>query len=449
MTIPLTSRAWSTFHQLTATRLERVTAILTIFTYSAQMPMQWFRSADQPALSKTYPGYYELIFRVGLLFLAWSVIGWSLSALVTAMRLEPLIPLFVSWIFASSLWSTRFGETFRDAGYLFIVVLFGYWLAVRFSLADIIGLASVAMAAVVALQVVFIVFLPTYGDSLVGWVGTLGNKNSFGRMMALVTLVFVLAARTQRRHRVVWWTFSISGIVLTIGSGSKTGLVAVLGMPLMAGVVTVFRARRTLYGAIAISMAVGSAVITWVGVVNRPQIAAALGKNPRLTGRTQLWSELVPELHRRPLQGFGYGGYWTGPGGPSTDLFKRLGWVAAHSHNAFFQLTLDLGLVGFALMLALTIRLVVRGARVVRWYRGAIGLFPLLFVTMTLLVSVTEYGIVRPDAIMLLLIPACIGAARGRKDVLTFERSHAANVARWAPPVAPPIALISATSSAR
>jgi exopolysaccharide production protein ExoQ len=214
-------------------------------------------------------------------------------------------------------------------------------------------------------------------------------------------------------------------------------------------VITAFRARRTLYGAIAIAMVVGSGLVTWFGIVNRPQIAAALGKNSRLTGRTLLWSELVPELHRRPLQGFGFGGYWTGWNGPSADMMKRLGWVAGHSHNAFFQLTLDLGLIGFVLVLAITVRLVIRGARVVRWYTGAIGLFPLLFATLTVLISITEYGIVRPDAIMLLLIPACIAAARGRKDVLTFERSHAATVALWAPPVAPSLALLSAGSSAR
>jgi exopolysaccharide production protein ExoQ len=358
---------------------------------------------------------------------------------VTALRLEPLIPLFMAWVFASALWSTKPSETFRDSGYLLIVVLFGYWLAIRFSLTDIIGLSAMAMTLVVALQVVFIVALPTYGDSAVGWVGTMGNKNSFGRLMALLTLLFVLAARTQRRHRTLWWGFAVSALVLTLGSGSKTGLVAVVGMPAMAIVISAFRARRTLYGAIAVAVVVGSGLMAWVGIVNRPQIAAALGKNPKLTGRTQLWSELVPELHRRPLQGFGYGGYWTGWNGPSTDMIKRLGWVAAHSHNAFFQLTLDLGLVGFGLMAVLTIRLIVRGARVVRWYRGAIGLFPLLFAAMTVLISITEYGIVRPDAVMLLFIPACVGAARGRKDVLTFERSRETVTSRWASPVAAPL----------
>jgi exopolysaccharide production protein ExoQ len=407
------------------------------------MPMLWFQSSDRPQLNKVYPGYYELLFRTGLLFLAFAVIGWSLSTVVTAMRLEPLIPMFIAWVFASSLWSTNVGETFRQAGYLGIVVLFGYWLAIRFSLSDIIGLAATAMAWVVVLQIFFIVTLPTYGDSAVGWVGTMGNKNSFGRLMALISLLFVLAARTQRRRRALWWGFAASAVVLTLGSGSKTGLVAVLGMPTMALVITAFRARRTLYGAIAITMVMGTGLVTWFGVVNRPQIAAALGKNPRLTGRTELWSELVPELSRRPLQGFGYYGYWTGWNGPSADAMKRLGWVAGHAHNAFFQITLDLGLVGFALMLALTVRLIVRGARVVRWYTGAIGLFPLLFATMTVLVSITEYGIVRTDAVMLLLIPACVSAARGRKDVLTFERS--ANLARWAPPSVQSLTLVSAS----
>jgi exopolysaccharide production protein ExoQ len=432
MTIALTPRAWSGLHAIAASRTERVIAIMVVFTYAAQFPTMWFQGSDNVALTKVFPGYYELIFRLILLVLAWSAAGWSASSLVTAMRLEPLVPMFMAWVLATSLWSSNTVETFRHSGYLIIVVAFGYWLAIRFSLTDIIGLAAIALAGVLLVQVAFIVGLPRYGDSVTGWTGTLTNKNTFGRMMALVVLVLVMAARTQRRHRFVLWCSAGVALVLTIGSNSKTGLVAVLGMLGMTAVFAAFRARRTLYGAIAVSITVGTAVATWVGMGNRAEIAAALGKDPHLSGRTQLWIALFKEIGRRPLQGFGYHGYWTGYGGPSTDLIKFLGWVPGHAHNAFFQAMLEIGLVGFILLFALTIRLVVRGARVVRWYSGTIGLFPLLFASLTLLISISEFGIIRSDAIFLFLVPACIGAARGRKDVLTFERAQHVVAARSA-----------------
>jgi exopolysaccharide production protein ExoQ len=433
MTIALTPRAWSGLHTIAASRTERIIAILVVFTYAAQFPTQWFLNDDNPAIIKVFPGYYELIFRVILLAIAWSAAGWSASSLVTAMRLEPLIPLLMTWVVATSLWSSNTAETFRHSGYLLITVAFGYWLAIRFSLTDIIGLAAVGFIGVILLEVAFIISLPRYGDSASGWTGTLTNKNTFGRMMSLAVLILVIAARTQRRHRFVLWCFAVTAVVLTIGSNSKTGLIAVLGMLGMTAVFAAFRARRTLYGAIAVSITVGAALITWVGLGNRAEIASALGKDPHLSGRTQLWIALFKEIGRRPLQGFGYHGYWTGYGGPSTNLIKFLGWIPGHAHNAFFQAMLEIGIVGFALVLALTIRLIVRSARVVRWYRGTIGLFPLLFASLTLLISITEFGIIRSDAMFLFLVPACIGAARGRKDVLTFERAqHIAGMTRSA-----------------
>jgi exopolysaccharide production protein ExoQ len=425
MAIPLTPRAWSSLHAIGATRIERAIAVFILFTYSAKMPMEWFHSADFPGRTKNISGYYELAIYLALLGLACATTGWSASSLLAALRLEPLLPLLMAWILASALWATDPTETFRESAHLLIVISFGYWLAVRFSITDIIGLAAVAMAGAVLVHIAFIVLLPVYGDSVRGWVGTLENKNIFARMMALHILVFVLAARSHRRHRTVLWMFAMVALVLTFGSTSKTGLVVVMSLPIMAGVFTAFRSRRTLYGAVSVSMIGGSALATWIGIANRPEIAAALGRNSRLSGRTELWKQLVPELGRRPLQGFGVGGYWTSHwNGPNAPMLKRLGWVAGHAHNAFFQVTLDLGLIGFGLILLLTIRLIVRGARVLRWYRGAVGLFPLLFGILTVLISITEFGILRPDAILLFLAPACIGAARGRRDVLTFERSR-------------------------
>jgi exopolysaccharide production protein ExoQ len=424
MAIPLTPRAWSAFHAITPSRLERVIAVLVVFVYSARFPTAWFQSYERPELNKSFSTYYELLFLFLVAAIAWAAIGWSLSSLVTAMRLEPLLPLFMTWVLASSLWSSNPAETLREAVRLLTVVVLGYWLIVRFPLTDLLRVAATGMAVVVVVEVAFIALFSRYGITRAGWVGTFGHKNLFGRMLALMTLVFVLAARSNRRRRFTWWLFAAAALILTVGSQSKTSLMVAIGLPFIGAVCAAFRARRTLYGAIAVTLIGGCGFATWAGLVYRPEIASALGKDPHLTGRTQLWIELIPELRRRPLHGFGLGGYWTDWQGPQAEMLKRLGWVAGHAHNAFFQVTLDLGLIGFALLFALTIRLLIRGARVVRWYRGAVGLFPLLFGTLTVLISITEFGIVRPDAIMLFLAPACVAAARGRRDVLSFERAR-------------------------
>lgn len=441
MPIPLTPRAWSGYHAIEPTRLERGIAAITIFVLSARFPLSWIDSTDQPGLSRIYPGWYFLATLIGLLLLAVTTIGWNPSGLVTAMRLEPLLPVFMVWVLLSSLWADNPGETFRDVLYVLVTVALGYWLAVRFSITALIGLTATVMCFVVAVQFVFIFGLPTYGIAADEWVGTYLHKNLLGRMMALVALMLVLAARTFRHRRAVLWPFAVAAVVLAVGSNSKTGLLAVIGVPLLLAFFSAFRARKTLYGAVAMSIVGGGAIVAWVGLENRATIAQSLGKQPTLTGRTQVWSELLQELGRRPLHGFGFEAYWTGFGGPSTGVLKRLGWVPAHAHNAFFQLWMEIGAIGFVLFLAIIVRLLVRGARVVRWYRGAIGLFPLVFGVLVVLVSITEPGIVFHNAFLLFLVPACIGAARGRRDVLSNEQSIALRLhgASFSPPPAQPV----------
>jgi exopolysaccharide production protein ExoQ len=334
------------------------------------------------------------------------------------------VPILMAWIFVSCLWSTRPMESFRYSLYLAGIVAFGYWMAIRFELRDIIVMSAVGFTLFLVTQAVTIVLLPAYSIGGEGWAGTLSNKNSFGRQASMSVVLIVLAARLDRRRRAWWWLALVAALTMAIGSESKTALLAVCGMPIMAAIFSSLRARRTLYGAVAATLLFGSVVAIWFGLVKRPEIAAALGKDPNLTGRTALWKAILPELGRRPITGFGIEGFWLPTWeGPQAIIWKRT-FTAPHSHNGLFQYWLDLGAVGAGLMLAITIRTIVRGARVLRWYRGADGLFPLLYIVLTVLVSVSEPGILLRDSILLFLPVAAVAAARGRRDVLRHQYQH-------------------------
>ena len=73
-----------------------------------------------------------------------------------------------------------------------------------------------------------------------------------------------------------------------------------------------------------------------------------------LTGRVPLWEALLPYVAERPLEGWGFGGFWTGERFLTIEAVVR--WPAVVAHNGFFDELLATGLIGLVLFLALWFR---------------------------------------------------------------------------------------------
>ncbi len=206
---------------------------------------------------------------------------------------------------------------------------------------------------------------------------------------------------------------------MLLNANSKTSLIGAIGTTVMTVVFVAFRARRTLYGAVAITMTSAVVATAALAVGNLGRVTTQFSRDASLTGRTEIWAAMVPEIMKRPVWGYGWNGFftndWRGPARPVYLL--GLGQVA-HAHNALLQYAANLGLVGAGLALLITLRLMIRGARIVRFYRGASGLFPLVFSGYLLITSITEFGVVAPDAHFLMFVVAVAAATPGRRGAL-------------------------------
>jgi O-antigen ligase len=80
-----------------------------------------------------------------------------------------------------------------------------------------------------------------------------------------------------------------------------------------------------------------------------------------LTGRTPLWRELRPHIEGRPILGHGFAGFWTTT--RHTEIAKEIGWPASHAHCAYIGVTLELGIIGAALWIAIALSATVIAAR--------------------------------------------------------------------------------------
>lgn len=407
-----------------SSRLERGIAGVAVFFLTYNMPTTWLVKPTYGTIGTNAAAPTQLaLLLAGLAIFALLTLRLDVGPFVDIARQEPLLPAFVGLIVASTLWSTQPDAAFRDGITIAGITVVGYWLVVRFPLRQIVGITAAAFAVGTVFQLTVISFAPAYGAMEDGWVGVFKNRNIFGRHLSLALLVFLIAARFHRRFRMALYGGSAVVVFMLLHANSKTSLVVSLVTPVMGMVFTAFRARRTLYGAVAITIVTMMVGAGFLVSNNLDTITEALDRQPNLSGRTEIWRWALPSVGERPLFGFGWHGFFTTDwAGPAHTVYTRLG-LTAHAHNALLQYALTVGVVGAAIAVALYLRLIVRAARVVRHYQGSVGLFPLLYASYAVLNSVTEYGVIAPDSHFLLFVVAVAAAGPGRRDALTLNRS--------------------------
>lgn len=282
-----------------------------------------------------------LIFPALLALLAIASAAWSLDPLLTLRRSLP----------------------FALAG------LYGFWFATRYSLTRQLDLLRLTMLALSVATIAIVLLDPALGlDHSPGhagdWKGIFTQKNACGRMMVLATAT-VLCDTTRSLFRP--GPLAALGLFLFIlfMSGSRGAwmieaalliLFALLGFARHSGQ----RLRLALAAAIPLAVA----AIAVVSILDFGHLAPLVGRDPTLTGRTAIWTQVALFIVQRPWFGFGYDAFWRGMQGPSFQIAAAVHFIVAHAHNGFLEIALELGVAGFLLF-------------AVSWIRGWIALWPL------------------------------------------------------------------------
>lgn len=143
--------------------------------------------------------------------------------------------------------------------------------------------------------------------------------------------------------------------VLLLQTLSRTSAAAVL-----VGLLAAFLVRlspRVRWWAASMMVALAAVAAIAIGSLSdgaRKSLTEAvlLGRTEKagsLTGRVPLWQELVSYASDRPVNGYGYETFWTAD--RIADVMKSQEWALQSAHNAYFEVVLQLGFVGLALVL--------------------------------------------------------------------------------------------------
>ena len=86
----------------------------------------------------------------------------------------------------------------------------------------------------------------------------------------------------------------------------------------------------------------------------------SVGRDSSLTGRTELWGQMVKSICEHPILGLGYNSFWIGEFGTSSDYVSRMHWTMNQAHNGYLDIFNELGLVGFGIFLFVLYQTVTR-----------------------------------------------------------------------------------------
>ena len=340
--------------------------------------------------------------------LVWLPVYGLIAGLI-AMRFDRVARAWPAWIallmlvalaYASKYWSIDPATTGRRVIAMAITGAFAVYLGAAFRGAALPRLLTHAALLMAVGSLVMVFAFPSIGvhsDVNAGlWRGLWYEKNQMGIVMvAGATAATAALASGDPRRFVPSLTLALTtGLVLA--TQSKTSLLCLmLGVGVVAGLWTLRRGGPAFAVVMVWFGVVASAFGVWVWSTHSVAILEALGKDPSLTGRTDIWESLMRRVSERPWTGYGYNAFWGKESVPAAFVRQETGWTVPSAHNGWIDVLVQLGWPGAILvgtLTALTVmitlfRVSVAGVREGWWALGYFAAFFLLSLSESILLS--------------------------------------------------------------
>lgn len=275
-----------------------------------------------------------------------------------------ILTLFVLFTLLSVTWSdfpfVAFKRWIRDLGnYLVILIILSDPNPLEAFRAVLRRLSYV----LITLTVLLIKYFRDIGMQYNAWTGSpmyLGpttGKNLLGVICLLSGLFFVWdSASRWREHsksankRVLVVNFVFLGMTLwlTYLANSATSRVCLAfgSAIILLSHTRIFRNRPILLK-IGVPLSLCLYAVMAFGFDMNGSLAAAVGRDPTLTDRTEIW-QIVTSVGSNPLVGTGYDSFWLGQ--RLQTIWQSSAGMINESHNGYLEIYLNLGIIGLAIV---------------------------------------------------------------------------------------------------
>lgn len=278
--------------------------------------------------------------RLGVLTLFAAPLLWHRVGIATASSRAAPVWAFALWMVISTSWSDIPEASLRAALVACVPMIAGLSLSSRYPPSRTISIILLAGALSLAASLLYVVLIPSQGTHTNAghfgrWRGVYDHKNGFGHLMALLFVVFASTGRSVVNSRWTYYAIVFLFAVAVVFSGSASALsLSMLGL---AAFVVIFKT----YGRLRLVALLLAPMFVFIATTGLESVAALLGRDPTLTGRTDVWAMSLRFLSERWVTGFGYASTY---GGLIRGLFATF--AIDHPHNGYIDLMLGTGVIG-------------------------------------------------------------------------------------------------------
>jgi exopolysaccharide production protein ExoQ len=326
----------------------------------------------------------------------------------------------------SAIWSGDPTTTIRRGLALVGTTIFGIFFATQYSFKEQIRLLFYTFSIAIILSFIFAIALPGYGkmtDLHEGaWRGIYLHKNGLGANMMLSATFFLILTKTGDRKQILYWVGFFLSVLLLLLSTSKSALVNFF--VLFAFLQASFALRwqyelmvPCLLGSLTIVTALG----VWL-IDNYEKLLKALGKDPTLTGRTDMWPLVWEKIQANPWLGYGYNAFWRGYDSDAAYIWYTIGWEPTHPHNGFLELLLTFGVIGTTIHVLLYLITLFKTFIIIRFTGNVFYFWNLMFLIYTVLSNIAETKVLEYNSLSWVLFVMAIMTRANDFDIVINKR---------------------------
>jgi exopolysaccharide production protein ExoQ len=282
-------------------------------------------------------------------------------------------------------------------------------------------------------------------------IGIFGSKNYFALCISLLMLTAITVAFDNSQPRF----FRIMGFFAFVLSPPELVFAQSMGALVDTSVALAMffglRAASRLHPGIR---SLAFAIIFFFGIVvlflgtqylSSSDVLGLVGKDATLTGRTFIWQHALDSISEHPILGLGYGAFWQVGSWSAEQVWKFMhipNKMGFHFHDTYFQVAVDLGVVGLAVFVSTLVVLMLRTVAVIcsasptaeQWF--AINMFT--FFLLRSPIEVDLFFAFNIPSILICMVWVYLPPLRFRRTLSTFEHkllSRAAEDARALDPL--------------
>jgi exopolysaccharide production protein ExoQ len=259
-----------------------------------------------------------------------------------------LLIAFLSWTLMSALWTQDFSQTSKRLTSFVILCVVAAAIVRRLSLRQLLLWTFFTTLLFLVIAVgnelragMFHPFVPGYRFSGVQ------HPNTEGMECAFLVFSGFVAANTETRYKRVFAAVAMIAVGFLILTVSRTTLAAT-ALALAIYFVTVSNRNKTMIVPVLGLLVSIALLVTMTGGFEGLNAKLFPGRDvggvESFAGRSSVWKDLVPYIHDRPVQGYGYGGFWTAK--VSNVIADKEDWAVPNAHSTYIDYFLALGAVG-------------------------------------------------------------------------------------------------------